>query len=149
MTPAESLAEMRRRGMTVSLDGGRLRWSAPPGVATERTAAYLAAHGAELVALLEAEEAAVVAKRAASRQWAEEWAARRQATDGRFDTVSCFACGTERNAEVTPCPRCAPSQSLPAGCRSPLACSVLGPCAAGCVEVSPPAAAVADIAPKG
>ncbi len=149
MSPAEALAEMRKRGMTVSLEGGHLKWSAPPGVATERTAAYLANHGPELVALLEAEEAAIVAKRAASRAWAEEWAARRQATEGRFATVSCFGCGMERNREVTPCPRCAPSRSLPSGCFAPLACSVLGACGTGCVDVSPPAAAVADIALEG
>jgi len=134
MSPAEALAEMRRRGMAVSLEAGRLRWSAPPGVITERTVAYLADRGPELVDLLRAEGAAVAAKRAASRQWAEEWASRRQAKHGDFATVSCYGCGTERNREVAPCPRCAPSPSLPAGCRAPLACSVLGPCGGACVR---------------
>jgi hypothetical protein len=61
MTPAEALALMRERGMSLWAEGGALRWSAPPGVATARTIAFLDRHGEALLALLAAEAPANLA----------------------------------------------------------------------------------------
>ncbi len=52
MTPADFLAELRRRGSVLRLDGDQVRCRAPHGVMTEKVVAYLRKYKAELIALL-------------------------------------------------------------------------------------------------
>ena len=55
MSPAAFVAELRRRGAFLWLDGGRVRCRAPRGVLTERVVAYLGRHKAAVVAALDEE----------------------------------------------------------------------------------------------
>ncbi len=57
MKPAAFLAELRRRGGALRLEGDQLRCRAPHGVLTEKVVAYLRKHKTELIALLAAEAA--------------------------------------------------------------------------------------------
>ncbi len=57
MSPADFLAEFRRRGAVLCLDGDQIRCRAPHGVMTERVVAYLRKYKTELIALLAAEAA--------------------------------------------------------------------------------------------
>lgn len=55
MSPAALLRELRRRGVHVWVEDGRLRYGAPSGTLTPQLRAALAAHRDALVRLLEAE----------------------------------------------------------------------------------------------
>ncbi len=55
MKPAAFLAELRRRGGVLRLEGDQFRCRAPHGVLTEKVVAYLRKHKTELIALLAAE----------------------------------------------------------------------------------------------
>ncbi len=57
MSPTAFLAELRRRGGVLRLEGDHLRCRAPHGVMTEKVIGYLRRHKAALVALLAAEAA--------------------------------------------------------------------------------------------
>ncbi|MDP9365826.1 MAG: hypothetical protein M3Q10_16665 [Chloroflexota bacterium] len=57
MSPADFLAELRRRGGVLRIEGDQLRCRAPDGVLTEKVVAYLRKHKMELIALLAAEAA--------------------------------------------------------------------------------------------
>ncbi len=57
MSPARFLAELRRRGGVLRLDGDHLRCQAPPGVLTEQVVAFMHQHKTYLIALLAAEAA--------------------------------------------------------------------------------------------
>ncbi len=57
MSPADFLAEFRRRGAVLRLDGDQIRCRAPHGVMTEKVIAYLRKYKTELIALLAAEAA--------------------------------------------------------------------------------------------
>ncbi len=57
MSPTDFLAEVRRRGAVLRLDGERICYRAPDGVMTAKTVPYMQRHKAELIALLAAEAA--------------------------------------------------------------------------------------------
>ncbi len=57
MNPSEFLAEFRRRGAVLRLDGDQIRCRAPHGVMTEKVVTYLRKYKAELIVLLAAEAA--------------------------------------------------------------------------------------------
>ncbi len=57
MSPAAFLAELRRRGGVMRLDGDHLRCHAPRGVLTEQVVTFMQQHKRYLIALLAAEAA--------------------------------------------------------------------------------------------
>ena len=137
MTPRDLLADLRRRGVVLWVDGDRIRYSAPTGVVGPDRLALLREHKAGLIARLAAEAAAdpdAVRVGAATalfdgEPWPDEATevARIEAMPG---LVRCFACGFERNAEIAVCPVCHPAAWLPRGCLARTMCSVrrVGPC---------------------
>ena len=137
MTPRDLLADLRRRGVVLWIDGDRLRYSAPTGVVGPDRLALLREHKAALIARLAAEAAAdpdAVRLGAATalfdgEPWPDEAAeiARIACMPG---LVRCFACNFERNAEIVVCPVCHPAARLPTGCLARTMCSgpEVGPC---------------------
>jgi hypothetical protein len=54
MTPAQTIAEFRSRGIILLANGGRLRIKAPPGVVSDQLRDWLSAHKADLLRHLSA-----------------------------------------------------------------------------------------------
>ena len=68
MSPAEALlGELRMRGVVLSAEHGRLRWTAPAGAMTPELTQQVRAHKPELLALLGAEEANIAWRTEAMR----------------------------------------------------------------------------------
>ncbi len=118
MSPAELLADLRKRHVVLSLDGDQLRYRGPGDAVTPDVVAQLREHKAALVGLL-----TVTAAKDAER-------ARFEAAMATFDLelIRCRACGLERNPELVVCPTCHPPDWLANDCHARIVCAVLWSC---------------------